>query len=486
MHLRLSERTAHWVGRSRLLVLVVAVVALAILAPQTNPASLSIPVTGLLIAVAAAQLLDGEDRQIAVALYCVAIAARLSALDVLVTFVPGYPAGVLLSPDGRTYDAGSTALMNTGFSVGSPYTFFQTYDVGHYYIFAIVREIYGRDLITLSLFNSALGSLTAVVLYAWGRGVIGAHAIWLALLAAMSPSFVLFATADLLKDPAVLLATAIAVYAVTAILGRRGWATLWAVAVAAMLLFLHATRLYVAAYLEIGVLAATAAGLLRPESRASVRSTFLIVLAAVAVSEFAASAAGMPTSPIAIRNQILHVSSTPAMQDEPPGETETAVVDASGAGGLRWEVLAAGMRAINIVRRVVGPFVWILPERLDLRYLVKADFDLYPDTVIWLLTLPMIAVGIALLLVETVKGSGAERAPLRFVAIFLVLYFAQYVAINLAYRHREDVLLFALAFVPSGLSFFRAHHRSLVFYVGYLGLVGVIAVADLALRTMLS
>ena len=61
-------------------------------------------------------------------------------------------------------------------------------------------------------------------------------------------------------------------------------------------------------------------------------------------------------------------------------------------------------------------------------------------------------------------------------------HMAQYLAINLSYRQREDVLLLALAFVPAGARWVLARRPAQALYAGYWIVLAVVAAGHLILR----
>jgi hypothetical protein len=219
------------------------------------------------------------------------------------------------------------------------------------------------------------------------------------------------------------------------------------------LALLHTTRFYVAAYLELGLIVVIALGLFRGHGRSALSSRLFGLVGAILAAELVAGSLGWPSSPILVSSQARHVADTPAMQ--PALE--------QNAEGDRVPGVAT---AVDVGHRILGPYVWVAPATLDLKYLVLADFDLYPDTLVWYVILPFLVVGLAIALASLAKRRD-EATALGFLAIFVCIYLAQYLAINLSYRQREDVFLLALAFVPAGAQWALSRRPGQALYAAY-------------------
>ncbi len=457
-------------ARSWLIAILVAGLAgLGVAINDGVPWLVAILVIAFLATVALSRTLDRDDRGIALGLFGWALACRLVIVLILTLVSTEYAAGGLLSPDGAGYLSGSRALDRSGFDVGSPFAFFGTYDIGQYYVFAALLKAFGSDFTVLAVFNAAVGALAAPFAFAWARLTIPKHAVLVGSIAALSPSLALLATTNLLKDPLVILGTLVIALCVAQALREemKGWHVwLWLALGSLALAFLHTTRFYVAAYLELGLIIVVAIRLLQGRGRRPARTRLLGLLGAILVAELIAGSLGWPTSPILVSSQVQHVAETPAMQ--PPPQRHYPIPG-----------LAA---AVSIGRRVFGPYVWVMPERLDLDYLVLSDFDLYPDTLLWYLVLPFVGIGIALTL-ASLLANRSDPMTLGYLAIFVCVYLAQYLAINLSYRQREDILPLTLAFVPAGAQWVLARRPGQFLYGGYWVALTTAAAGHLILRS---
>ena len=200
------------------------------------------------------------------------------------------------------------------------------------------------------------------------------------------------------------------------------------------------------------------------------------LLGAILVSEIVPTAFGWPPPSAMLAAQITHVTSTPAMQND-PGPVEEDLIGPDAPGWL-W---VAARPAVGAARRIFGPFIWVPPAKWDLRYLLLADFDLYADTLLWYLLLPPIVVGL-IFAVRLLLLDPRRELELGALAIFVAIYLAQYLVINLSYRQREDVFPFALAFVPAGIGWLRSARHGRLIYGTYWTFIGVMAVAHVLLK----
>jgi hypothetical protein len=445
----------------------------AIAAILQDPFLVSIPLIAAVLMVAMTQAVTSSDRPLVVGLFAWALFVRLLVIVALTLIDTGYAAGELLSPDGKGYLVRSRALVESHFAVGSPIVFFGSNDVGHYYLFGAVSALVGTQLIALELLTGSLSALTVPIAFAWARTVIPRHATLIAVLVAFSPGLILLSTANLLKDPAVLLATVTLLWAVARTLRSttNSERVLWAALATVALTFLHVTRFYVAAYLEAGLVIALAFLVVRGGRRSAVLALAGVVL----MAELLPAAAGWPPSPVILVAQIAHVGATPAMLGEAAAEDEEFFRRLP-----EWATVVV-RPAMRAARRLFGPFVWVPPSSLDLRYLLGADFNLYPDTLLWYFVLPTVLLGLVWAL-RLLRREPQRHFEMGYLAIFLCVYLAQYFVINLSYRQREAILPLTLAFVPAGARWLFSAARGRLLYLSYWIILVVIAIAHVLLR----
>jgi hypothetical protein len=359
-----------------------------------------------------------------------------------------------------------------------PTAAFGTYDVAAFYVFGAALAL-GANLLGLQLLNSAFGAGAAVATYFASRQIFPAHAWLLGLIVACHPSLVLLSSAGLLKDPAIMFAAAVFVAAALRGLREEKWPRAvvpWAVAGLA-LVFLRTSRFYVAAYLEIGLLAVAALAALAGPFRER-RHIILGALAAVAIGEIVPWVLGWPFSVLLLISQISHVLGHPLMLYGAGGFTES-LLGVDVAAGERSEGV---FRAVDALRRIFGPFVWMIPNRWDRATLFyRGDYLLYPGTIVWYATIPYLAFGLWTAAGD-IRRKALTRAWLVLLGVFSVIYLAQYVLINLSYRQRDAMFPLFLLVAVAGYQESSRHPRWRSIYLAYWMALGVMALTHLALR----
>ena len=182
-----------------------------------------------------------------------------------------------------------------------------------------------------------------------------------------------------------------------------------------------------------------------------------------------------------------------------PGPSPLQLGSRHYRGAIQLDVVDGKLRAINVVgleQYLYGvvpsemPYTWA-PEALKAQAVVARSyalasrrsgaFDLYPDTLLWYAVLPFVGMGVALTLVSLLRNRD-EPTGLGYLAIFVCVYLAQYLAINLSYRQREDVLLLALAFVPAGARWVLARRPAQALYAAYWFVLAAVAAGHLIIR----
>lgn len=463
-----TDHLETWLAKSWLIATLVAgLAALGVAIDDQTPWILAIVVLAFVATAGLSRTLDGEDGAIALGLFGWALAFRLLIVLVLSLVSSGYVTGGLLSPDGAGYLSGSRVLLRSGFDVGSPFAFFGTYDLGEYYVFAALMGLGGSDFVLLTAFNAAISALAAPFAFGWARLTIPRHAVLVGGIAALSPSLAFLSTTNLLKDPMIIFVTVVVALSVAEVLrGEANGVALWAwLGICAIgLAFLHTTRFYVAAYLELGLIIVIALRLVAARGRSPLSSRLLALGGAILAAELMAGALGWPSSPVLVSSQVQYVADTRAMQ---PVLEQNAVGDR----------VPGVATVVDVGHRLLGPYAWVTPSTFDLRYLILADFDLYPDTFLWYVILPFLVVGLAIALFS-LAARREGSAALGCLAIFVCIYLAQYLAINLSYRQREDVVLLALAFVPAGAQWVLSRRPGRALYATYWVVIVILALGQ--------
>jgi hypothetical protein len=422
--------------------------------------------------------------------------AVLMALDVVVRAPVS-----MLGPDSSTYLRMSQILADSVFRLPlHPAFFLGTYDAGPYYLFASVLYGLNGDLFSLRLLNCGLTALVGPLVFSWFRLTLPRFAALAGFVVAVHPSVIAFSTVDLLKDPAVLFFTALAVWALSRILaGTRVSAQLgFALIAAVALVFLRMARFYVVFYLEVAIVAVIiGAWLWRPWQRRLTRVAVLIVLGVLLVAELGPMQLGWPSSlkmtfdvtVFGVLNRGGFGSYAPGLVSRLPERRGTALrgpfpfrprLDPSASLSTRiaFKVVVQGA---NLIRRLYGPFVWVPPERWDISTILGGDYLLYPGTLIWYWLMPFVGLGVVATGARLYRGQ--EGDPIvAAMWLFFVVYFAQYLTINLSYRQRDVMLPFLLAFAFIGMQRARSSPRWRWAYAAYWACILLLATGHLFVR----
>jgi len=273
-----------------------------------NIATVTIPALSLLLALGLARTESHGDRRMFVSLFLVGYLLRFGAV-VLIAGATGHPP---LGPDSTTYLRESQLLAGNHLVTDTaPYAYngFGTFDVAHYYLFALFIMVFGSDLVGLQLLNSALAALVAPLMFGWCRRVAGRYAVFVGVVLAVHPSLIVLASIDLLKDPSVMFFAALALWAVSRFEERRIGVTaaaFFAIAIAG-LTYLRMDRFYLVAYAELAVLISGVLFLRHALSKREVIARSLPIVLLFVVVEAGPFAVGWPPSPVLVYQDIENI-----------------------------------------------------------------------------------------------------------------------------------------------------------------------------------
>jgi hypothetical protein len=467
----------------------------------------SIVIVGVFAAMMAllGRIEHGEARRTFLQLAVIGLALRGVVL-LLIAWLQAASGAVVLGPDGVGFLRAAQTILNAGFSLPRPsYEMFATYDTAHIYLFAGIIATLGPSMLNLHVSNCALTALMGPLTFSWVRLIAPRAALPAGLLVTFYPSLIYLAATDLWKDPSVITATTLGLWALVHIVhgnGERGRLVAFAAVAVMGLWYVHTSRFYALWYLEVGVAVMAVVGLLR--GWAARRSALVAVLAAFVLAEAGPMLAGWPSSPVYFVASIAQATNAESLRYFSAGLLDRAA-DGSEAEGSRGQTLAqlegfdldirgqddvlqvdvdtalaapgrfgpAGA-VIQVIRRVWGPFVWVPPPAFTPRAVLGGDYLLYPGMLFWYALLPWMLAGLAVTGWNLVLGRTAFM--LGAVWIFAVLYWAQFVVINLPYRQREA--LFPVLAIFAWLGFEHTRHRPWArkAYAGYwLALVALAA-----------
>ncbi len=416
-----------------------------------------------------ALLAPRESRRAFLGLFAIAWTVRLIAHPLLYAWAAA-SGGPFLGPDSTTYFDRAVTLTANGFeTVGHPALALGSYDCAPYYVFAALVRVVGPDLYALQTLNAALLALAAPLIYGAGRRVVPDAAGVIGLAIAVYPSLVALGINDLLKDPSVIAATLVVVWASLELAGgRRVWPSIALVLLASVALgYLRMARVYVPAFLEFGLAVALVVEVVR--TRRAPNGSVLWLTLVIALAEVVPWTLGWPLSPFMLSAQARFAMTSPELLHY--------------AEGFANHPLLALL--FNPVRRLFGPFPWIAPPALDARIITRGDYLLMPGVVAWYAVMPVAFAG--LLSVSDRLRRGVRVAPALVALLgFTLPMLALYLTLNLSYRQREFMFPFLLVFAALGLEALRHVAWWPRAYAGYWALIGVGATGHLVARAWLT
>jgi hypothetical protein len=458
--------------------------------PDTNASYLwlasAIAVAALLVARTEAP----AGRVISMNLFVWAMLVRVAALGVL-RLLALADGGVSLGPDSATYFVQSAALAASGLHTDTPAAvYFGTYDVAHYYLFAAAVRYFDADLFGLQVMNCGFIALVAPLALGFSRVILPWAAVLIAVAVAFNPGLVVLSTRDLLKDPSILCAMALLIWAVVRMTREPRVPVLAAYVLPGLAgaLYLRTGRFYVFGYLEAAIVAAAVVMLVTRRTIFVRHAAVPLVALVFLLGEALPMLSVWPPSPRLILNHIDQVRGSPRMIRYSEGLADRLAV--AGSPHVRAEPAEGGGRvgslmisAANLFRRLYGPFVWIMPSTWSFKSLRSGDYLLYPGMLLWYGLLPFIGVGFV-----ATAWRMLARAETRFGVIFLwfftAVYFGQYLVVNLSYRQRDVMFPVLLVFACLGASIALQFTRWRRLYAVYWTLLGIVAGAHLTVRHM--
>ena len=524
-----EARLGPWLEKSRWVTLPGIGICLA-LPPLLGFGNFSyVPVAGLvgLLAVSFALAEDRQIRGVFVGLWALSLFVVL-AVFLLVFGVSRAVGGPFFGPDSAKFLNASLYLAREHFHLGAhPIQVFGSSEVGHYYLYALLIKAFHADVFAIQLFNCGITAIFGPLIFAAGRFIVPRFALLVGAIVGLNPELMMLAARDLLKDPSVTLTMTAAIWALVRVWRADSVRTRVANAAFAFLMvtYLRMGRFYVELYLAVAVAAVLLLVAIR--RRPAVAAARAIAAAAISVfvsTEIAMVGLGWPSAPWLMYSQIQHVRKTARMAYYDPGLFDGGTTarsvppsparEASGrppTPAAAGEAVAVPVFVVpparpsapavaaertsrvavpqwaawitNGIRRLYGPFIWIVPDRWDLREILTADYLLYPGMLIWYAVLPLAVVGLLLTLWRTLRGR-EESLPLMALCFFTAVYFIQYLAINLSYRQRATMFPVVLLFGFVGLSAALRVGTWKRWYASYWAALALAAVTHLAVRAL--
>jgi 4-amino-4-deoxy-L-arabinose transferase-like glycosyltransferase len=334
--------------------------------------------------------------------------------------------------DSESYDIGGSQLARrwAGEPVMSAYTLASVSGYGWVYFVGTIYYLVGRNQLLVQLLNATLGSLTVLVIYAIAARLFGrAPARWAALFMAFFPQMV-FWSAAMYKDPAILLCIALCMYAVLALRDRFSLSMI--VLFVASVLFLMTLRFYIAYFV---VFAAIASFLFAQRRGGAVRNIFTYgVLAALLFGAVS----------VAIKRETLEQQASYVNLERLQITRQDQAMWGSSGFGQEQNVSTAGgalvALPVGLVYLLFAPFPWAIS---GLRQALAL-----PETLVWYALMPAFVRG----LTYGVKHRWREVLPILVFATTLTgAYAIMQGNVGTAYRQRTQISMFFFVFMGVGL-----------------------------------
>jgi 4-amino-4-deoxy-L-arabinose transferase-like glycosyltransferase len=343
--------------------------------------------------------------------------------------------------DSGTYDAGGygLTLLWRGDAIGDPPSVTEAVGrYGFYYFVGTVYYVFGRNQLLVQFFNGTIGTMTVVVMHAIATRLFGAPvARRTALLTAFFPGM-MFWSAGMYKDPAILLCIVASMYAVVR-LREEPSPTVILVFVGAVM-GLITMRFYIAYF----VIFATFTSFLFSRDSSVFRrilSAGLVVGALVlAFTVVLPQEALEQQSSFATLERLQVTRADQAFLGQSAYGKEYDVSTPSGA------LLAL---PVGLIYLLFAPFPWAIAGTRQALVL--------PEMLVWYGLMPAFAAG----LLQTIRRQFGDVSPiLVFAATLTIAYALMQGNIGTAYRQRTQITVFFFLFISVGLVE-RARRRAL-------------------------
>jgi 4-amino-4-deoxy-L-arabinose transferase-like glycosyltransferase len=333
--------------------------------------------------------------------------------------------------DSDTYDLAGARLARTwsGEAIANPQPsavsgYGWTYFVGTIYYLA------GRNQLLVQFLNATLGALTVIVIYAIALRLFDeAAARWAALFMAFFPQMV-FWSAGMYKDPAILLCIALSMYAVLRLRERLSLGEILVLVCAELALI--TLRFYVAYFVAFAALATFLFTQRRGMVRSIVSYVFLVGLLAGALT-------------LAIRRETLEQQAAYMTLDRLQiTRQDQAMWGSSGFGQEQDVSTPTGALAAlpkGLVYLLLAPFPWAVSS---LRQALAV-----PETLVWYALMPAFVRG----LVYSIKHRLREVLPILVFATTLTCAYAVMQGnVGTAYRQRTQISMFFFILMGTGIA----------------------------------
>jgi len=333
--------------------------------------------------------------------------------------------------DSDTYDIGGAqlALRWSGEPLTSVHMLRSVSGWGWVYFVGTVYYLVGRNQLLVQFLNGLLGALTVLVIYAIAARLFGrAAARWAALFMAFFPQMV-FWSAAMYKDPAILLCIAVCMYAVLRLRERLSVSMIVLFVVAELALI--PLRFYIAYFVGF----AAVATFLFTQRRGAVRSALTYGLLVGLL--FGALSLAVKRETLEQQTSYMNLARLQTTRQD------QALWGSSGFGQEHNVSTSAGALAalpVGLVYLLFAPFPWSVS---GVRQMLA-----FPETLVWYALMPAFVRG----LVYAVRYRLREILPiLVFATTLTAAYAIMQGNVGTAYRQRTQVSMFFFVFMGVGL-----------------------------------
>jgi 4-amino-4-deoxy-L-arabinose transferase-like glycosyltransferase len=377
--------------------------------------------------------LPGDEGHFLLSVFWWTLVLRYSLAVVLNVFSDSSTFAGMFWGDSGTYDAGghALALLWQGSAIGVPPKVTQALSgYGFFYFVAAIYFVFGRNQLLVQFLNGTIGALTVVIMYGLAGRLFGAAvAKRVALLMAFFPGM-LFWSAGMYKDPAILFCIAVSMYSVVRL--REAPSPAMVVLYVGAVLALVTLRFYIAYFVMFATLSSfvfSRRGSLLPRL-----FSYGLVVAALGVA-----------FTFVVRQEAL--------------EQQNAFMTFERLQVTRTDQANLGQSAFGREHDVTTPMGAIRALPVGLTYLLFAPFPwavagtrqalVFPEMLVWYGLMPAFAAG----LMYAIRRRLGDVLPILLFAVTLTLAYALMQGnIGTAYRQRMQVTMFFFLFMGVGLA----------------------------------
>jgi 4-amino-4-deoxy-L-arabinose transferase-like glycosyltransferase len=374
---------------------------------------------------------EAAEAHLLLRLYSWSILIRSSLAIALNVFGEYSAVAAAFWGDSGTYDLAGyqLALSWNGEAVSSGFVSNAVSGYGWAYFVGAVYFLVGRNQLLVQFINSAIGSVTVLVIYAIAARLFDrAVARWAALFMAFFPQMIFWST-GMYKDPAILLCIAASMYAVLRLRERLtlGMIALFVVAE----LVLVTLRFYVAYFVGFAGLATFLFAQRRGTGRLLV--TYAVLLGAL-----------LGALNVAVKRETLERQASYMTLDRLQTTREDQALWSKSGFGREYDVSTptGALTALptGLVYLLFAPFPWAISGLRQVLVL--------PETLVWYALMPAFVRGV----IYTMRNRLRSALPiLVFAASLTAAYALMQGNVGTAYRQRTQVTMFFFIFMGVGL-----------------------------------